>query len=42
MGNIGRPRKLCSVRKRSDSNKAPQSERKSITRYGDEPVLVYF
>ncbi|MDM5247017.1 hypothetical protein [Lysinibacillus sp. G4S2] len=26
---IGCPRKLCSARKRSDSNQSPQSERKS-------------
>ncbi|MGY3186656.1 hypothetical protein [Lysinibacillus sp. TE18511] len=48
-GSSNAPRKLCSVRKRSGSNKcficakakrqrqSAQSERKSTTRYDDEP-----
>ncbi|MGA3676952.1 hypothetical protein ACPCXF_17885 [Lysinibacillus agricola] len=48
----GRPRKLCSVRKRSVSNdvltarkrsgsdKSAQPERKSITRFGEEPGYI--
>jgi hypothetical protein len=31
---------LCAKAKRQQQS--AQSERKSITRYGDEPVLVYF
>ncbi|MDM5248080.1 hypothetical protein [Lysinibacillus sp. G4S2] len=48
------PRKLCSARKRSVSGKcfscakakrqqqSAQSERKSTTRYGDEPIKTSF